>query len=108
MHVEDCPILRFGISPNKLFDYFAAGKPVLSDFPCPYNPAISYHVSDELPDLSPAGVAGEIDRLASLDRETLAQYGLRARKAAEAYEFDVLTQKLLDVIEGKATEERKP
>ncbi len=108
MHVEDCPILRFGISPNKLFDYFAAGKPVLSDFPCPYNPAITYHVSDELPDLSPAGVAGEIDRLASLDREALAQYGLRARKAAEAYEFDVLTQKLLDVIEGKATEERKP
>lgn len=104
MHVESCPILRFGISPNKLFDYFAAGKPVLSDFPCPYNPAILYHVSDELTDLSPAGVAGEIDRMASLSSDVLAAYGQRARTAAEAYEFNVLTKKLLDVIEGKTRE----
>lgn len=105
MHVESSPILRFGVSPNKLFDYFAAGKPILSDFACPYNPAIIYHVSDELEDLSPAGVAKEIDRMASLGGEELAGYGRRARAAAEIYEFDVLTQKLLDVIEGKAQQE---
>jgi len=104
MHVESSPILRFGVSPNKLFDYFAAGKPVLSDFPCPYNPAITYHVSDELADLSPAGVAREIDRMASLGDEELAAYGRRARAAAEIYDFDALTRRLLAVIQGSNQE----
>ena len=39
-HYFNSPILKYGISFNKLFDYFAAGKPVLCDFVSSYNPAV--------------------------------------------------------------------
>ncbi|MBR2132477.1 MAG: glycosyltransferase family 4 protein [Oscillospiraceae bacterium] len=46
MHGEGTPLLRFGISPNKLFDYFAAGQPILTSFACKYNPAVQWGVGE--------------------------------------------------------------
>ncbi len=34
----DTPLYRFGISPNKLFDYLASGRPVLMGFDTPWDP----------------------------------------------------------------------
>lgn len=33
MILRDAPLFRFAVSPNKLFDYFAAGLPVISNVP---------------------------------------------------------------------------
>lgn len=36
--LQDSPVFRWGVSPNKLFDYFAIGRPVLFGVNTPYNP----------------------------------------------------------------------
>lgn len=100
MHGEETPLARFGISPNKLFDYFAAGKPIFCDFLCPYNPGVTYGAAKEVSGADPKQIACEIERMAGLSREQLQVYCGNARRAAEDYDFKRLTQKLLAVIDS--------
>lgn len=94
----DNDIFRFGISPNKLFDYFAAGKPVLMCLRAKYNPAERF--SCGLICGSPDGLDRLLETIPSLSGEEYASLCRGAEKAAGEYNFENLTQKLLNVIEG--------
>ena len=98
-HNDPSPLFRFGISFNKLFDYLAAGKPVLCDFPCPYNPAIQCGAGISVDAPSSGKIAAAVESMSALPQETYQQNCSAARAAAEKYDFRVLTQKLLAVIQ---------
>ncbi len=93
-------LFNYGISFNKLFDYFAAGQPILCDFPCRYNPAIIYGAGMEVRDTQPQEIAAVIGQLAKLPAEQRRLMGANARRAAEDYDFKRLTDKLVAVIES--------
>lgn len=93
-------LFRFGISFNKLFDYFAAGRPVLCDFPCPYNPAITYRAGIEVLTAQPQQIAKAIDAMAALPEQEWQIYSANARRAAENYDFKQLTEKVISIIES--------
>ena len=93
-------LFNYGISFNKLFDYFAAGQPILCDFPCRYNPVVTYGAGTEVRDPQPQEVAAVIDHLSELSDEQRQSMGANARRAAEDYDFKRLTDKLISVIEG--------
>lgn len=97
-HNTPSELFRFGISFNKLFDYFAAGKPVLSDFPCPYNPSVRLEAGTQVEDPTAANIAEEVERFAAMSPEETARYADNARKGAEEYSFRNLTMKLLDIL----------
>lgn len=97
-HNTPSPLFRFGISFNKLFDYFAAGKPVLSDFPCPYNPVVQCGAGIEVGDPTPQNIAKGISEIIAMDESEYEILCGRASQAAEKYDFKNLTQKLFDVI----------
>lgn len=99
-HNTPSPLFRFGISFNKLFDYFAAGKPILCDFPCPYNPCIAYSAGVEVPSAQPQQIAMAIEHMVGLPVETRQTYSAGSRRAAEDYDFKRLTEKLISVIES--------
>lgn len=100
-HNTPSPLFRFGISFNKLFDYMAAGKPVLSDFPCLHNPAVEQRAGVSVDTPTPDAVAQAVMRFAAMPAEEYQAYCLNARKAAEEhYNFRVLTEQLLVVIES--------
>ena len=98
-HNDPSPLFRFGISFNKLFDYLAAGKPILCDFPCPYNPAVTYDAGIVTSDTQPQKVAKAIGDLATSAKQERQSYCTNARRAAEDYDFMRLTDKLISVIE---------
>ena len=99
-HNAPSPLFRFGISFNKLFDYLAGEKPILCDYPCRYNPAITYGAGTEVRDTQPQEIAAVIDQLAELPDEQHRLMGANARRAAEDYDFKRLTDKLMAVIES--------
>lgn len=98
-HNTPSPLFRFGISFNKMFDYLAAGKPVLSDFPCPYNPATDHGAGLDVRQPDAVSIARAVEKMAAMppqEREAMARNALRT---AQEYDFRKLTDKLLDVIE---------
>lgn len=100
MHGTSTPLFRFGISPNKLFDYFGAGKPILSDFPCKYNPAEQMDAGITVDGADPARIAARVMEMAEMDGETYQRFCRNAAQAAQQYDFKVLTEKLMQVITG--------
>lgn len=95
---ESSDIFRFGISPNKLFEYFAARKPCLMYQLNYYNPAMTYHVG-----YNAQTKQDIIDCIESLSLgknwgETIIQNNLEA--ACHAYSYQTLAEKLQSVIES--------
>ena len=99
-HNTPTPLFRFGISFNKLFDYLAAGRPVLSDFPCPYNPAVQHGAGIDVAQPSPENIARAVETMAGMDENSRRRYGENARKTAEIYDFRQLTRQLLAILEA--------
>lgn len=100
MHSTPGPLFRFGISPNKMFDYFAAGKPILMDFATNYNPVEQYQAGIVLDAVSGETTAQTLQQMAAWPEAEYVRYCQRARRAAEDYDFKRLTDKLIAVIEN--------
>lgn len=97
-HNSASPLFRFGLSFNKIFDYLAAGKPILCDFPSNYNPVIMGKAGIAVDSAEPKDIARQIEEFINMDEEQYNHYCDSARKTAEEYDFKILTQKLLDTI----------
>lgn len=101
VHYGDMPVGRFGVSPNKLFDYMAAGKPVLDDRPCNYNPLVECDAGVEVKNPTHENIARAIEDFVDMDKKTYGRYCLNARKGAEKYDFNNLTHELLKIMTGE-------
>lgn len=98
-HNSPSALFRFGISFNKMFDYLAAGKPILSDFPCAHNPSVVYGAGVDVEDPTPYNIARAVEQFAHMNPEQYAGYCENAIRTARQYDFAQLTKKLLQVIE---------
>ncbi|EOS69068.1 hypothetical protein C818_02945 [Lachnospiraceae bacterium MD308] len=98
-HSTESPIFRFGISLNKIFDYFAAGKPILCDFRAKYNPVIKYKAGVDVSGKKIQKIADIINEFSCMTQEEYDTYSKNARHAAEIYDFERLTEKMIRIIE---------
>ena len=92
-------LLRYGVSPNKLFMYFASGKPVLSMIRPAYD-LVEEKKAGISVDNDPDIVADAIIKLKELDKREYQEYCRNARRVAEEYDYKNLVQVLIDKIEG--------
>ena len=97
-HNTPSELFKYGISFNKLFDYIAAGKPILSDFPSGHNPAVAYGASMEVTEPSAENIAEAIDRFAAMDAQEYQKYSNCAKLAVQEYNFEALTKKIVKII----------
>ena len=100
IHNTPSPIFRFGISANKIFDYLAAGKPILADFPCRYNPIIKYSAGIEVENPTSENIADVIDKFSFMNTEEYERYCRNALKASKNFDFKVLTEKVIDIFKN--------
>ena len=100
-HNTASPLFRFGLSFNKIFDYLAAGKPILCDFPANYNPVIMGNAGVAVESADPKDIAKKIEEFACMDADQYEKYCLASRRTAEEYDFQKLTQKLMLQLEYK-------
>lgn len=93
-HVKQTNIMRFGCSLNKLFDYFASGKPVLSDLTVQYDLIERYQAGVTLKTQDTESMCKEILRFSEMPSEEYQTYCSNARNAALKYNYSALTDSL--------------
>jgi glycosyltransferase involved in cell wall biosynthesis len=79
LHVlADVPLFRYGVSPNKIFDYMAAGLPVLTNTPGEMTELIERAGSGVA--VAPRAIAQGVRLLVSADLEERARWGEAGRR----------------------------
>jgi glycosyltransferase involved in cell wall biosynthesis len=82
--LRDVPLFRYAISPNKLFDYFAAAKPVIASVGGDVSHLVTEHgVGVGITPESSQELAGVVQKLANTPAEQLAAMGRAGRVLAE-------------------------
>jgi glycosyltransferase involved in cell wall biosynthesis len=99
--LSNVPAFYRGTSPNKFFDYIAAGRPVLINYPGWLADLVtSESCGVVVPPDNPAAFADAIERLAD-DPEGCADMGRRARALAEkSFARDQLANRLVNLLEN--------
>lgn len=98
MHAAPTDLYRYGASPNKLFDYLAAGQPILQDFTY-YGDLVKKYNCGISMDWDVEQVADAIYTMYTSDPATIEAMRENCKKAAEQFDFAELTRQLIQVIE---------
>lgn len=100
VHWAMTPLLKYGVSVNKLFEYLAAGRPVYATIRTPHSIIESTDCGFATKGFSPKELAEGLEHMAALSEEERQRMGENARKLAEEYDFSNLTKKLIKVMES--------
>ncbi len=94
-------IFRYGISPNKLFDYMAAAKPIIYAVQAANDPVADSACGISVPPENPQAVAEAIIRLVSMSSSDLSRMGLRGRTyVVENHDYRKLAVRFLASVRG--------
>ncbi|MFC6041441.1 glycosyltransferase family 4 protein [Nocardioides hankookensis] len=92
---RDSPLYRHGISPNKLYDYMAAQRPVVIAVDTPMNPVIESGGGLSVPPEQPADLAAALVSLARADVAERDALGRRGRDyVAEHHDLRVIADRM--------------
>lgn len=96
---KDSPLWKYGISPNKLFMYFASGKPVLSMIRPAYD-LVEGRKAGISVENKPEEVADAIELFSLMAKDEYDVYCRNSRAIGIEYDYTNLVQVLIDKIKG--------
>jgi lipopolysaccharide/colanic/teichoic acid biosynthesis glycosyltransferase len=100
-------IFRFGISPNKLFDYMAMERPVILAVEAANDPVAEAGAGLTVPPDDPTALVGAMRTLASMPPDQRQAMGRRGRAyVMQHHDMSRLAERLEALLEGTIAEER--
>lgn len=87
-----------GNSSNKLFEYMASGKPIISTVKMGYSIIERYNCGLEVEDANGRDLANSILHIKNLSMDEYNELGRNAKNGAIDFDFKVLTSKLIEII----------
>lgn len=99
LNYKKAKTLKYGGSQNKLFEYLAAGCPVLLTVDMNYNVVTKNKCGISLDEPSPEKIAKAILEFSQKDKQELAKMGEIAKEVAAEYDFKILSERLLKIME---------
>ena len=91
-------LLKYGVSPNKLFMYFASGRPVLSMIKPAYDLVEGGKCGLSVEN-DPSAAADAIIRFSKMEANEYNKYCINARQTVEQYDYRLLVKELIRIIE---------
>lgn len=98
MHGKHTNIMRFGCSPNKLFEYLAAGKTIMTDINPNYNLIEEYHCGVTIEGNMPERIAESLLKLEKERKMLKGKYGENAKELSKKYNYKFLTDKVEKIL----------
>jgi glycosyltransferase involved in cell wall biosynthesis len=93
------PLYRFGVSPNKLYEYMAAGRPVLFAADATNQPVREADCGRTVPSENPVALAAAIRSLVACSPEERERLGANARSyVATRHDYARLADQLADIL----------
>jgi glycosyltransferase involved in cell wall biosynthesis len=100
---KPCSLYRFGVSPNKLFDYMMAGKPIIHAIDAGNDPVADAQCGISISPESPEEVAAAVGQLISMSPVERQQMGARGRNHAQLHhDYAALARQFIALIERGA------
>lgn len=96
---KNTPLLKYGTSPNKLFMYFASGKPVLSLIRPGYD-LVEGRKAGISVDNDSSKIADVIVRFNNMSKQEYQEYCQNSKKVSLEYDYDCLVKELIRIING--------
>lgn len=98
-------LYRFGVSPNKLFDYLAAERPILIASDIANNPVAEARAGIVVPPSQPKALADAIVQIAHTPLVERQQMGRSGRQYVEKnYNFSILAKRLSETLDAVVKE----
>lgn len=91
---------KYGGSQNKMFDYLAAGVPIITNIRMGYSILRDKNCGIECGSNDPADFAASVLKVYSMDRDAYNKMSCNARLAARQYDYKVLAEDFIKVIES--------
>lgn len=98
MHFQQSNLKRYGASLNKMFEYFASGKPTISDCEFGFDLIKKYKCGIVIDNASKEQLAESIINMSKKPQAEYEIYSQNALKAAQDYDFKLLTKKLIQLL----------
>ena len=92
--------LKRGDSSNKLFEYMAAGKPIISTVKMGYSLIERYNCGIEIENATPAQIANAILTVKTMSKDEYERLGYNASQGAKDIDVKILTKKIISVLEN--------
>lgn len=99
LHNKSTILDKYGQSQNKLFEYMAAGKPIVQTYKAGYS-IIEKHDCGVMVDKQTVEETVVAIRKLIQDKELREKMGQNARDSVKEYDFTYLTSRLIDIIEA--------
>jgi glycosyltransferase involved in cell wall biosynthesis len=90
-----------GNSSNKLFEYMASGKPIISTVKMGYCPLERYNCGISIEPSTPEELAKAVVSVKNMPVREYEAMGQNAREGAKDFDFEVLTSRLVKVIDAE-------
>ena len=92
-------LFRFGISPNKLFDYMYSGKPIIQAIDAGNDLVTESKCGISVEPENPEAIAEAVSKLISLSKEELQQMGQNGKDyVLKHHEYTIIAEKFLAVM----------
>ncbi len=88
-----------GNSSNKLFEYMASGRPIVSTVKMGYSPIEKYDCGIVLDNDTPHDLAKAIMKIYKMPDDRYDEISQNAKSGAKGFDYKILTQKLMSVME---------
>ena len=99
-NIQTAHVYKYGSSQNKLFEYMASGKPILSNIAIAYSVVERYQCGISRDITTAQAYADAILELYRMNQDEYARMCENSKQGARDYDFRKLTEKLIRVIEG--------
>ncbi len=90
-----------GNSSNKLFEYMASGKPIISTVKMGYSPIEKYNCGVSLEEDTPEELAEAVLRIYNMSPDRFNEISENAKNGAKDFDYKELTKKLISVMESQ-------